>query len=135
MDCRKVKVFLVQSLHGPRFVAVKFNQQQEQLQKNASSSLDCAALSISCSCPVKGTYGNCFAIVIEVTDTAVSILNGGVSDTFSFLLLEATYLLYFPLWKNSKITRSAIMSEKSVFQKMCLLIKKVLEANRTQVLC
>lgn len=84
MDCRKMKVFLVQSLHSPHFVAVKFNQQQEQLQKNALSSLDCAALSFSCSCPVKGANRNCFVIVIEVTDTAVSILIGGVSDTFSF---------------------------------------------------
>jgi len=29
-----------------------------------------------------------------------------------------------------KAIRSAIMSEKSVFQKMCVLIRKVLEANR-----
>jgi len=53
---------------------VKFNHQQEQLQRNALSSLDFAALSISCLCTVKVVYRNWFVIVIEVTGTAVSIL-------------------------------------------------------------
>lgn len=62
----------------------------------------------------------CFKVVISVLQRCFIKTSCGYNERhLLFLLVKATYLLYFPLWESSvKIKRSNITSEKSILQKM-----------------